>query len=197
PSRSPAFVSSSCTFDANRFSPDRCGTVSSSTTSADPQGVAVFAMKTTVRQKASQVCDAFVPKLRKVLRAQPISHGSTYRSSIRHLLPLPIGVIWTRADVEPRSGIRMFPPPPESSRPWAAQGPPGAYVVASVIPSTTFSRPYQTTRTRRPESVPPTSEPNMRMYTSFGPRQRTGLAALLPLGSDSECVPVASTVWLP
>src|SRR6478672_12819512 len=76
-SRSPFDVSSSCTTDLNRLSPACCGTVSSSTRSAGPHGVAVLvAMGTTLCREASRVRDASREKgsSRRELgfRAQPV-----------------------------------------------------------------------------------------------------------------------------
>src|SRR2546429_1692527 len=124
--------------------------------------------------------------------------GSMYRSSICQRLPLPIGVSWMRAEVEPRIGNRGTTRPPlELTFPVGAQPEPGANVAKSEMPSTVFSRPYQTTRTRRPESVPPTSEPNIRTKSCCWPRHTTGLVAALPLGSESECDPVRRNGSLP
>src|SRR5436305_5056713 len=77
-SRSPLDSSSSCTTEAKRFSPDCCRTVTSSTRSACPHGVAVFAMTPTVRGKATRVCAAFPQKASRRdggelgLRAEPV-----------------------------------------------------------------------------------------------------------------------------
>src|SRR4051794_14379621 len=78
-SRSPLDVSSSCTTDAKRLSPACWRTVSSSTRSAGPHGVAVFvAMGTTLRGEASQLRAASPPRACRldrgelVLGAQPV-----------------------------------------------------------------------------------------------------------------------------
>src|SRR5207248_8286 len=125
---------------------------SSSTSSARPQGVAVVAaMHATLTTRRSPLRASLVAD------AQPtaVTHGSTYRSSICQRLPPPSGVSSIRADVDPSSGTSgTCSPPLEFSFPEGAQPLPGVYVATSVIPSTLLSRPYQTTRTRRPESAP-------------------------------------------
>src|SRR5438874_7776609 len=106
------------------------------------------------------------------------------------LLPPPSGVSCTRAEVEPTSGMSRLKPPVELTLEVGHQPLPGLKTAKSVAPSSWLSSPYQRTRTRRPESVPPASAPNMRIAMFFGPMQVTGLSATLPLGSESECVPV-------
>src|SRR5207247_7242770 len=56
------------------------------------------------------------------------AQGSTYTSSTRQLLPLPSGVSWIRADVEPSSGRSRLNPPLELTEELGAQGPPGVNV---------------------------------------------------------------------
>src|SRR5438067_4238346 len=104
----------------------------------------------------------------------------------------------TRAEVEPRIGRSgTCSPPLELSFDVGAHALPGPYVAKSEIPSTLFRSPYQTTCTWSPRSVPPTSSPNIRMKSWFWPRHTTGLSAELPLGKESECVPVGKNGSLP
>src|SRR6266852_5209972 len=106
-------------------------------------------------------------------------------------MPAPSGVIWIRAEVEPRIGSNgTCKPRLELIFADGSQGPPCARVAKSLLPSTWLRRPYQMTRMRSPLSVPPESAANMRTKSWFGPRHTTGLVAELPLGSESEFVPV-------
>ena len=61
-SRSPPGASSSWTTDAKRLSPARWASVSSSTSSAGPQGVAAFAICADASHAPVTGVDAFVPK---------------------------------------------------------------------------------------------------------------------------------------